>query len=63
MTACSCVTVNTLHGLSSGDFVPALGQFPGTGAGLSSSTVTKLTEAWRAEAASFIGRRDRVATG
>jgi hypothetical protein len=28
-----------LHGLSSGDFVPALGQFLGTGAGLSSSTV------------------------
>src|SRR5262249_36650834 len=35
-----------LHGLSSGDFVPALGQFLGTGAGLSSSTVTKLTEMW-----------------
>jgi len=33
-----------LHGLSSGDFVPALGQFLGTGAGLSSSTVTRLTE-------------------
>ena len=32
-----------LHGLSSGDFVPALGQFLGTGAGLSSSTVTRLT--------------------
>jgi transposase-like protein len=34
-----------LHGLSSGDFVPALGQFLGTGAGLSSSTVTDLSAA------------------
>ena len=33
-----------LHGLSSGDFVPALGQFLGTSAGLSSSTITRLTE-------------------
>ena len=45
-----------LHGLSSGDFVPALGQFLGTGAGLSSSTVTKLTETWQAEAAAFMTR-------
>ena len=45
-----------LHGLSSGDFVPALGQFLGTGAGLSSSTVTKLTETWKAEAAAFMTR-------
>ena len=37
-----------LHGLSSGDFVPALGQFLGTGAGLSSSTVTRLTQTWAA---------------
>src|SRR6266702_145170 len=33
-----------LHGLSSGDFVPALGQFLGSSAGLSSSVITKLTE-------------------
>jgi len=46
-----------LHGLSSGDFVPALGQFPGSHAGLSSSTVTRLTETWTAEAAAFM-RRD-----
>jgi len=45
-----------LHGLSSGDFVPALGQFLGTGAGLSSSTVTKLTGTWTAEAAAFAAR-------
>jgi transposase-like protein len=45
-----------LHGLSSGDFVPALGQFLGTGAGMSSSVITKLTETWRAEAAAFAAR-------
>jgi transposase-like protein len=45
-----------LHGLSSGDFVPALAQFLGTGAGLSSSTVTRLTETWTAEAAAFAVR-------
>ena len=45
-----------LHGLSSGDFVPALGQFLGSHAGLSASTVTRLTEAWSAEAAAFMTR-------
>ncbi len=45
-----------LHGLSSGDFVPALGQFPGSSAGLSSSVITKLTETWKAEAAAFMAR-------
>ena len=45
-----------LHGLSSGDFVPALAQFLGTGAGMSSSVITKLTETWRAEAAAFAAR-------
>jgi transposase-like protein len=45
-----------LHGLSTGDFVPALGQFLGSSAGLSSSTVTRLTETWRAEAAAFMTR-------
>ena len=45
-----------LHGLSSGDFVPALGQFLGTGAGLSASVITKLTETWKAEAAAFMTR-------
>lgn len=38
-----------LHGLSSTDFVPALEQFLGTGAGLSASAVTRLTEAWQEE--------------
>ena len=45
-----------LHGLSSSDFGPALAQFLGSSAGLSSSTVTKLTETWRAEAAAFMTR-------
>jgi putative transposase len=38
-----------LHGLSSEDFVPALEHFPGSGAGLSASAVTRLTEAWQEE--------------
>jgi transposase-like protein len=45
-----------LHGLSSGDFVPALGQFLGTGAGLSAPVITRLTETWKAEAAAFAAR-------
>jgi transposase-like protein len=45
-----------LHGLSSGDFVPALGQFPGSRGGLSASTATRLTGTWRAEAAAFMTR-------
>jgi transposase-like protein len=36
--------------------VPALAQFLGTGAGLSSSVITKLTETWKAEAAAFMAR-------
>jgi transposase-like protein len=45
-----------LHGLSSGDFVPALEGFFGTEAGLSSSTITRLTERWRAEHEGFQAR-------
>jgi transposase-like protein len=45
-----------LHGLSSGDFGPALGQFLGSSAGLSSSVITKLTETWRAEQRTFAAR-------
>ena len=45
-----------LHGLSSGDFVPALGQFLGSHAGLSSSTVSRLTGEWQAEAGAFMAR-------
>jgi len=46
-----------LHGLSSGDFVPALGQFLGSSAGLSGPVITKLTETWKAEQQAF-SRRD-----
>ena len=42
-----------LHGLSSGDFGPALEQFLGTGAGLSASAITRLTCQWQDEAKSF----------
>ncbi len=45
-----------LHGLSSGDFVPALGQFLGSTAGLSASVITRLTEQWKAEQRTFAAR-------
>jgi transposase-like protein len=45
-----------LHGLSSGDFVPALGQFLGSGAGLSGPVITKLTEQWQGEQRAFASR-------
>ncbi|MEV6869137.1 IS256 family transposase, partial [Streptosporangium subroseum] len=45
-----------LHGLSSGDFVPALGQFLGSSAGLSAPVITKLTEQWKAEQRAFAAR-------
>jgi transposase-like protein len=46
-----------LHGLSSGDFVPALEQFLGSSAGLSPATVTRLTTQWQADHKAF-GERD-----
>ena len=46
-----------LHGLSGGDFVPALEAFFGTAAGLSASVITRLVEQWQAERAAF-ARRD-----
>jgi transposase-like protein len=45
-----------LHGLSSGDFVPALGQFLGSAKGLSAAVITKLTEQWKAEQRTFAER-------
>ena len=45
-----------LHGLSLGDFVAALGQFPGSAAGLSAAVITRLTEQWRAGQRAFAGR-------
>jgi putative transposase len=38
-----------LRGLSTGDFAPALAKFLGSEAGLSASTVQRLTESWQAE--------------
>jgi len=46
-----------LHGMSSGDFVPALEEFFGSAAGLSSSVITRLTRQWQAERDAFM-RRD-----
>jgi hypothetical protein len=45
-----------LHGLSSGDFVPALGQFLGSSAGLRGPVITKLAEQWQAEQRAFAQR-------
>ena len=45
-----------LHGLSSGDFVPALGQFLGSSAGLSPAVITRLTETWQGEQRAFAAR-------
>jgi transposase-like protein len=44
------------HGLSSGGFVPALGQFPGSSAGLPAAVITKLTETWQAGRRAFAQR-------
>lgn len=45
-----------LRGLSTNDFVPALEGFFGSAAGLSPSTIQRLTEAWRAEHARWCDR-------
>ncbi|MBP2477563.1 hypothetical protein JOF53_006435 [Crossiella equi] len=45
-----------LHGLSSGDFVPALGQFLGSEKGLSGLVITKLTERWKTDRRAFTER-------
>ncbi|MDP9843714.1 transposase-like protein [Streptosporangium lutulentum] len=45
-----------LHGLSSGDFIPALGQFLGSTAGLSAPVITRLTETWKGEQRAFAAR-------
>lgn len=50
-----------LHGLSSGDFAPALTEFFGSGAGLSAAVITRLTKQWQDERKAFARRslRDR----
>jgi transposase-like protein len=45
-----------LHGMSSGDFVPALEEFFGSAAGLSASVVTRLTTEWQTEREQFSHR-------
>jgi transposase-like protein len=45
-----------LHGLSTSDFGPALEQFLGSGAGLSATTITRLTLQWQDEAKTFQDR-------
>jgi transposase-like protein len=50
-----------LHGMSSGDFTPALEEFFGSSAGLSSSAIVRLTKQWQDEHRDFHTRslRDR----
>lgn len=45
-----------LHGLSTGDFGPALEQFLGSGAGLSAASITRMTAQWQDEARAFAAR-------
>jgi transposase-like protein len=45
-----------LHGLSTGDFAPALSEFFGSSAGLSPSVITRLTTQWQAEHRAFMDR-------
>ena len=45
-----------LHGLSSGDFAPALEEFFGSEAGLSAKSITRLTEQWQQQRESFMRR-------
>jgi transposase-like protein len=46
-----------LHGLSTGDFVPALEEFFGSAAGLSAAAITRLTTQWQTDYQAFC-RRD-----
>ena len=46
-----------LHGLSTGDFVPALEAFFGSAAGLSAAVITRLVTQWQADHEAF-GHRD-----
>ena len=45
-----------LHGMSSGDFGPALGEFFGSDAGLSAAVITRLTKSWQEERERFAKR-------
>src|SRR3954451_5534194 len=45
-----------LHGMSSGDFAPALSEFFGSAAGLSASVITRLSAQWQDEQHGFAQR-------
>jgi transposase-like protein len=45
-----------LHGMSTRDFVPALTEFFGSGVGLSSPVITRLTKQWQDEQRAFMAR-------
>jgi transposase-like protein len=45
-----------LHGMSTGDFVPALEEFFGSAAGLSASVIARLTRQWQGERDGFMKR-------
>jgi transposase-like protein len=45
-----------LHGMSSGDFAPALEEFFGAPAGLSASVITRLTVQWQTDREAFMAR-------
>jgi putative transposase len=53
---CEVLPLLYLHGLSSGDFVPALEEFFGTEAGLSPATIIRLTKQWQEERERFMRR-------
>ena len=46
-----------LHGMSTGDFAPALKEFFSSAAGLSASVITRLTRQWQDEQVAFATRR------
>ena len=51
---CEVLPLLYLHGLSSGDFLPVLREFFGSEAGLSASTVTRLSAHWHSEREGFM---------
>jgi hypothetical protein len=51
-----------LHGLSTGDFAPALAGFFGSAAGLSASVIGRLTIQWQADYQAFASVTSRIAT-
>jgi putative transposase len=51
-----------LHGLSTGDFAPALAGFFGSAAGLSASVIGRLTTQWQADYQAFASVTSRIAT-